>query len=70
MGCPKWESEGEAWSEDESVSSTASHKGNTCNDALRVIGLFGFGDKISFLEGFGADNGGTELSHAVCCVGK
>ena len=39
LSCPKsplWESEGEAWSEDESVSSTASHKGNMCNDALHV----------------------------------
>ena len=31
MGCPKslmWKSEGEAWSEDESVSSSGSHEGN------------------------------------------
>ena len=37
MGCPKsprWESEGEAWSEDEDASSTASREGNVCNDAL------------------------------------
>ena len=48
---PKWESEGEAWSEDESVSSTASHKDNMCNNALHVIGLHGSGDKISlFLQ--------------------
>ena len=49
MSCPKspkWESEGEAWSEDESVSSIASHKGNMCNDALHVIGLHGRGKKI------------------------
>ena len=46
-----WESEGEAWSGDESVSSTASHKGDMCNDALHVIGLHGFGGKISlFLQ--------------------
>ena len=44
---PKCESEGEAWSEDESVSSTASHKGNMCNDALHVIESHGSGDKIS-----------------------
>ena len=54
MGCPKspmWESEGEAWSEDESVSSNCSREGNVCNDALHVIGLFGPGDKMSlFLE--------------------
>ena len=49
--CPKWESEGEAWSEDESVSSTASHTGNMCNGALHVIGLHGLGDKLSlFLQ--------------------
>ena len=50
MGCPQspmWESEGEAWSEDESVSSNGSHKGNMCNGALHVIGLHGFGGKIS-----------------------
>ena len=44
MGCPKspkWESEGDAWSEDESVSSTVSRK------ALHVIGLYRPGDKIS-----------------------
>ena len=49
MGCPKspkWESEGEAWSGYESVSSTASHKGDMCNDALHVIGLHGSGGKI------------------------
>ena len=42
MGCqksPMWESEGEAWSEDESVSSSGSREGNVGNDALRVIGL-------------------------------
>ena len=54
MGCsksPMWESEGEAWSEDESVSSSGSHEGNVCNDALHVIGLHGSGDKISlFLQ--------------------
>ena len=37
-GLPK---ESEAWSEDESVSSTASRKGNMCNDGLHVIGLHG-----------------------------
>ena len=36
---PKWESEGEAWSEDEGASSTASREGNLCNDALHVVGL-------------------------------
>ena len=42
--------EGEAWSEDESVS-TASREGNVCNDALHVVGLHGSGDKISvFLQ--------------------
>ena len=50
MGCPKspmWESEGEAWSEDENASSSGSREGNVCNDALHVIGLYGLGDKIS-----------------------
>ena len=49
MGCPKIpmrESEGEAWSEDEDASSGASREGNTCNDALHVVGLHGLGDKI------------------------
>ena len=48
---PMWESEGEAWSEDENASSSGSREGNVCNDALHVIGLNGLGDKISlFLE--------------------
>ena len=41
-GCPKspiWESEDEAWSEDESVSSSVSRMNNVCNGALHVIGL-------------------------------
>ena len=40
-----WESEDEAWSEDESVSSSVSHENNVCNGALHVIGLYGPGDK-------------------------
>ena len=51
MGCPKspmWESEGEAWSEDTSVSSSGFREGNVGNDALHVIGLYGPGDKITF----------------------
>ena len=47
MGCPKspmWESEGEAWSEDEDTSSTASREGNVCNDALHAVELHGPGD--------------------------
>ena len=50
MGCPKspmWESEGEASSEDESVSSSGSGEGNVGNEALHVIGLYGRGGKIS-----------------------
>ena len=39
--------EGEAWSEDESVSSGGSREGNVCSDALHVIGLHGPGGKIS-----------------------
>ena len=42
-----WESEGEMWSEDESVSSGGSREGNVCNDALHVIGLHGRGGKFS-----------------------
>ena len=52
MGCPKspmWESEGESWSEDESVSSGGSREGNVGNDALHVIGLCGLGGKISLV---------------------
>ena len=46
-----WESEGEAWSVDESVSSSDSREGNVSNDALHVIWLCGPGDKISlFLQ--------------------
>ena len=46
-----WESEGEAWSEDEDASSTASREGNVCKDALHVVGLHGPSDKISlFLQ--------------------
>ena len=44
LGCPQspmWESEGEAWSEDESVSSSGSRQSNVCNDALHVIGFHG-----------------------------
>ena len=50
VGCPKspmWESEGQAWSEDESVSSSGFRGGNVSNEALHVIGLYGPGDKIS-----------------------
>ena len=50
MGCPKsprWESEGELWSEDESVSSIGSREGNVRNEALHVIRLYGSGVKIS-----------------------
>ena len=50
MGCPKspvWESEGEAWSEDEDASFGGSREDNVCDDALHVVGLYGPGDKIS-----------------------
>ena len=50
MGCPKspmWESEGEAWSDDEGVSSGGSREGNVSKDVLDVIGLHGLGGKIS-----------------------
>ena len=66
MGCPHlpmWESEGEAWSEDESVSSSGSRKGNVGNEALHVIGLYGPGGKISFPAGLGAGKGGIEMPH-------
>ena len=46
-----WESEGEAWSEDEDVSSSASREGNVRNDALHVVGLYRPGEEISlFVE--------------------
>ena len=42
---------GEAWSEDESVSSMESREDNVCDEALHVIGLYGPGDRVSlFLE--------------------
>ena len=44
-------SEDEAWSEDESVSSSLSREDNVCNGVLHVIGLYGPGDKVSlFLD--------------------
>ena len=56
VGCqnsPMWESKGEAWSEDESVSSSGSREGIVRNDALHVVGLHGSGDKISlYLQGW------------------
>ena len=42
-----WESEGEAWYDDESVSSSDSQENNVGNDALHVSVLYGLGDKIS-----------------------
>ena len=42
MSCPKgpmWESEGEAWSEDESVSSSGSRESNVCCMSLGCMGL-------------------------------
>ena len=54
FGCPKgpmWESQGEGWHEDKSVSSSDSREDNVCNVALHVIGLYEPGDKVSlFLE--------------------
>ena len=50
--CPKspmWNSEDEAWSGDESVSSGVRRENHVCNGALHVIGLYGPGDKISLL---------------------
>ena len=44
-----WESEGEAWSEDESVSCSGFREGDVCNDALHVIGLYGPGDNVESL---------------------
>ena len=65
VGCPKspmWESEGEAGSENESVSSSGSREGNVCHDALHVIVLHLPGGKISlFLKDW-------ELAQvALCC---
>ena len=50
FGCPKspmWDSEGEAWSENESVSSSDSRENNVSSGALHVIWLYGPGDKVS-----------------------
>ena len=56
FGCPKspmWESEGEAWWDNKSVSSTDSREDTVCNDALHVVGLYGPGDKVSlFMKGW------------------
>ena len=61
VGCPKgpmWESEGEACSEDGSVSSSGSREGTVCNDALHVIGLqWAWWQDLS-LDGLGAGKGG------------
>ena len=39
IGLPVWESEGEAWSEDESGSPSCFREGNECDEALHVIGV-------------------------------
>ena len=62
-----WESEGEAWYEDESMSSSGSREDNVCNDALHVIGLYGLVAR-SLLEGLGACEGGVKLSHCPGCA--
>ena len=46
---PRWESEGEAWSEDECASS-GSRESNVCNDALHVVGLHGPGQDLFSLQ--------------------
>ena len=67
MGCPKsskWESEGEVWSEDECVFKWLSRRQNVVNNALHVIGLYGFGDQISlFLEDWELAKVVFELPH-------
>ena len=72
MGCPKspmWESEGEAWSEDEDASSSRSQEGNVCNQALHVVGFNGPGDKISlFLQEWELAKGGTKLPRGPTCL--
>ena len=75
MGCPKspmWESEGEAWSEDETVSSSGSREGNVYNDALHVIGLYGPGGKISlFLQDWELAKVALSCHMAwICCARK
>ena len=60
LGCPKsptWETEGEAWSEDESV-----RDDNVCNEALQFIGCMGLVTR-SLSQRLGACKGGIELSH-------
>ena len=56
-GCPKspmWERGDEAWSEDESVSDSASREDNVCNDALHAIGLYGLVTRSLFSCRFGS----------------
>ena len=68
--CPKssiWESEDEAWSGDESVSSSVSRENNGCNGALHVIGLYGRGDKVSLPGGLGACSATLPW---MCCAKK
>ena len=69
MGYPKspmWEGEGEAWSEDESVSSGGSREGNVCRDALYVMRVvWAWWQDLSFLEGLGAGKGGFECHMAL-----
>ena len=51
LGCPKspmWDGQGEAWSENGSVSSNGSRESNVGNNTLPSFGLCGLGDKISF----------------------
>ena len=68
MGGPKsamWESEGEAWSEDESVSSDGSGEGN-CGQRMRCTssGCMGLvARSLSLLAGLVAGEGGFELPH-------
>ena len=57
------ESEGEAWSEDEGASSTASREDNVCNHALHVVGLHGPVTRSLFPAGLGVGKGGTEPPH-------
>ena len=74
MGClksPRWESEGEAWSEDEGASFTATRKDNVCNDALHVTGLYGPGDKISlFLKDWELARVALSCLSWTCCARK
>ena len=66
VGCPEspmWESEDEAWSEDESVSSSGFVKAMCATMRCTSLGCMGLVTRSFFPAGSGAGKGGMELSH-------